>query len=188
MLKTGEKSKMEYEIDYSPTDENVLGAIKVDRAVFKGFDVGNFQTCKNWLSVNEEIYTFLKRDNKVIGYINFMPITEDCYKSFLKGDYKDYEINTKDISPFCKGKNLCLFDSVAILEEYRCKDAIKALWGGLQRKVENLQQRGVIVKSYVMDCVSNKGIKFAERLHAKFIRWTETGAIFEGTSLDIILN
>ena len=53
--------------------------IELDKLVFNGDDIGAFNKCKEWVEINPDIYTVLMADNKVIGYINFMPITDKAY-------------------------------------------------------------------------------------------------------------
>lgn len=57
-------------------DDLIKKMIELDKLVFKGDDIGAFDKCKEWVGINPDIYTVLMADNKVIGYINFMPITD----------------------------------------------------------------------------------------------------------------
>ena len=104
-----------YKVVYKVNDELLKQMLELDASVYKEEDSGVLEICKEWLSINDEIYTMLLHCNKVIGYINFMPITDECYYGFTKGTKKDYEIDRKDILPFSKIKdNKCLLTSVVI--------------------------------------------------------------------------
>ena len=92
-------------------DDNILKEmIALDNLVFKDKDIGNFDRCKEWLSANPDIYTVLLCNGKVIGYINFMPITDECYERFRQGKEKDYQLKKTEMTKFNSSKPLkCLF-------------------------------------------------------------------------------
>lgn len=107
-------------------DDNLIKEmIEIDKLFFKDEDVGNFDRCKGWVEANSDIYTVLMQDDKVIGCINFMPITEDAYQRVLKGELKDYQLETGDIIKFESGKSLkCFLVGITIREEFQDTEAI----------------------------------------------------------------
>ncbi len=74
-----------YRVEYTATDDLISQAINIDRQVYSKSDVGKINACKQWLNVNNEIYTFLLDGNKLVGYINFVHLTDECFELFCKG-------------------------------------------------------------------------------------------------------
>ena len=108
-----------YKILTQVNDKLIYEMIELDKPVFQGEDIGSFEKCKEWLSVNADIYTVLLYNNRVIGYINFIPIDDDIYKLFKMGRIADFQITKNDILRFEKGKTFnCLFTSIVIHPEF----------------------------------------------------------------------
>ena len=169
-----------YKIVYDVTDELLKQALELDKQVFSKLDIGDFDLCKSWLKINNQIYTFLLYNNKLIGYINFIRITDDCFSKFIQGKMKDYKLNDKDILPFKKNEgNKCLFMSIAIAKEHRDTNAIIYLKKGFDKKLKKLKKQGVVISDTVIDCVSVDGVKFCiERLDAKYLTGSLNGKIY----------
>ena len=161
-------------------DDNLIKEmIKLDKLVFKGEDIGVFEKCKEWVKINPDIYTVLILDNKVIGYINFMPVTERAYNKVKQGRLKDYELADDDIIAYSSHKFLkCLLTSIVIKPEYQDTEAIIELWNGFLNK---LQLMSWTISGIIIDCVSEAGEKFVkEHLNAKYITNSNGGKIYEG--------
>lgn len=174
-----------HEIIYYPTEKDILELIELDKLVYTNNNIGTFDKCKEWLSVNPNIYTILKHNNKIIGYINFFPVTNECYNKIKSGAMKDYEIKASDLAKFITNKpQKCLFDSIVIHPDFQTGTALIKLWNGFIKKLKSLNAQ---VSSVIMDCVSEIGERSAiKTLNAKFITNSINGKIYEGT-LDHIL-
>lgn len=160
-------------------DTLIKEMIELDKLVFKGDDIGDEDKCKEWVGINPDIYTVLMADNKVIGYINFMPITDESYNKIKEGKLKDYELNTDDIISFSNCKPLkCLFTSIVVHPDHQKGLALKTLWKGFLNKLKSLN---LTISSVIMDCVSYLGEKCAKSyLGAEFITNSHNGKIYEG--------
>ena len=176
---------MKYKIVYKATDKLLKEALNLDKQVFSKNDVGDFNTCKKWLKIEKNIYTFLVHENHCIGYINFARITDDCFNKFYDGKMKDYSLTENDILPFSKTEsNRCHLISIVIAKEYRDSDAISALKEGFSRKIENMKQAGIIIDDVIVDCVSIDGVKFViEQFNAKFVTNSFNGKIYYSSSI-----
>ena len=112
-----------------------------------------------------------------------MPIKKECYDKFRLGNYKDYMITTKDITPFVKDEdNYCLAMSIVIRKDLRDSKAIVKLWKGFLKKINKLKRRGIKIASVIADCVSIDGIKFfINNYNGKYIcNSQDWGKIYEG--------
>lgn len=69
------------EIKFQPTNNEIKEAIFLDSENYENIDVGEFEKCMSWYKKNKEIYTLLKVDNVLVGYINFVPLTNECMKN-----------------------------------------------------------------------------------------------------------
>lgn len=169
----------EFNIVNHVNDVIIKEMIELDKLVFKGEDIGAFDKCKEWVKRNPDIYTVLMQDDKVIGYINFMPITDKAYQAIKQGKLKDYELNNDDIISFSNCKPLkCLFTSIVIKPECQDTQAITELWNGFINKLKTMKFN---ISSIVIDCVSEMGEKFIKQhLNVKFITNSHNGKIYEG--------
>lgn len=169
----------EFSIETRVNDNLIKQMIELDKLVFKGKDIGAFDRCKEWIKRNPEIYTVLMQDDKVIGYINFMPITENAYQAIKQGKLKDYQLSSEHIIEFQSKKPLkCLFTSIVVHPDHQTGLALIRLWKGLLNKIKSLN---LTISSVIMDCVSYLGEKCAKNcLGAHFIANSYNGKIYEG--------
>lgn len=165
-------------------DTLIKEMIELDKLVFKGDDIGDEDKCKEWVGINPDIYTVLMADNKVIGYINFMPITDKVYNKVKQGKLKDYELSIDDIVAYSSHKPLkCLFTSIVIHPDHQTGLALTRLWKGF---IDKLKSLNLTITSVIMDCVTEMGEKCAKNyLGAQFITNSHNGKIYEGNIKEI---
>lgn len=168
-----------FSIETRVNDTLIKEMIELDKLVFKGDDIGDENKCKEWVGINPDIYTVLMADNKVIGYINFMPITDKAYNKVKQGKLKDYELGKDDIIAYSSNKPLkCLFTSIVIHPKFQTGHALTRLWKGFINKLKSLN---VTIVSVIVDCVTEMGEKCAKNyLGAQFITNSNNGKIYEG--------
>lgn len=137
-------------------------------------DVGVLEKCIEWHRICPEIYTIIRNGKSLIGYINFVPITRECYLKIKNGELKDYEFQINDILDFKKGENYCLFMSIVIKEKYRNTKVIIEMMKYFFKKMDRLKRQGVELNNVICDCVSEDGEKLINRnFDAKFICYTK---------------
>ena len=168
-----------FSIETRVNDTLIKEMIELDKLVFKGDDIGDEDKCKEWVGINPDIYTVLMQDDKVIGYINFMPITDITYNKVKQGKLKDYELSIDDIVAYSSHKPLkCLFTSIVIHPRFQTGPALTRLWKGFINKLKSLN---LIIVSVIMDCVTEMGEKCAKNyLGARVITNSNNGRIYEG--------
>jgi len=174
-----------YTIEYYPTEQDINEMLLLDKSAFDLKDNINLNVAKQWLAQNNEIYTVLKLDGIVVGYMNFTSITKDCYDKFYLGKYKDYLIKKDEIIPFHKGDNYCMLLSIVIRKDLRDTNAIVELWKGFIKRIKTFKKQGINICSVISDCVSIDGIKFfLTNFEAKYIcNSKDWGKIYEGRIL-----
>lgn len=168
-----------FRIVYDVNDDLLKKLIELDKTVYNEFDVGNFELCKQFLSVNLEIYTVLMRGESPIGYICFYPLKSETYLRYKMGKVKDYELTKDDILNF-DGVGDCgfLLSSIVIAEEFRDTEALYFLLQGFKKKLEALH---LFQGNVLFGCVSADGEKFCQRcFNSKLILPQNGETIFEG--------
>lgn len=160
-------------------DTMIKELVKLDEEVYEGEDIGAFDKCKAWVDKNPDIYTVLMLDDKVIGYINFMPVTDMAYEEIKRGELKDYELNANHIVKFANDVPMkCLFTSIVIHPDHQTGLELARLWKGFLNKLKSLK---LTISCVIMDCVSEMGEKCAKSyLGAQFITNSHNGKIYEG--------
>ena len=166
------------------TDKMMKQALCLDDETYNEEDTGTFNLCKEWYRKNKDIYTILLHNKEVVGYINFMPLTDDCYGKFRQGKFKDVNIRKDDIASFSKKEpNKCLLLSINIKKEFRDSEAILVMWEGFINKLKKLKKKGILVSSVIFDCVSPDGVKYAvKHFDGKYICDSHGGKVYEGKS------
>jgi hypothetical protein len=120
-----------------------------------------------WIGINPDIYTFIfdRHHERVCGYINAMPIVDDCFEKIKAGQIRDNEITSDDIVPFLRDQTMKLYlMSVAIDPSLR-----RANQGLLQEPLERLVN-GFVGKLYYY--AVNHQIRVTEIVS---VGWTESG-------------
>lgn len=165
-----------FEIVYYPNEDDVKGMIQLDGEAFCELDRGELNKCLEWKKICPDVYTAIKLDAKVIGYINFIAVTKKCYYRMKVGKLKDYELKSEDILPFKKGENYCLFMSVVIEKKFRDTEVVIRLSNAFFEKIYEMKKSGIMVDNILCDCVSKDGEKFIkENFSVKYICNSKNG-------------
>lgn len=120
-----------------------------------------------WIGVNPDIYTFLfnRRNGEVAGYINAMPVRQQCFDKITAGKIRDNQITSDDVIPFLRNQTLTLYImSVAIDPALR-----RANQGLFQEPFERLAS-GFVGKLYYY--AVNHQIRVTELVS---VGWTDQG-------------
>ena len=172
------KTNKKFEICNTPTKEQIQEMISLDKSVFLLEDMVSIEKCLNWFNANNQIYTALIFEDRVVGYTNFMPIKKTAYKKFKSGKITEQDITSEDIVQFST-RNYCLFDCIVVKKEFNDGRALFVLYKALMSKLYHL---GVKKVKIVMDCVTTLGEKSAKNLlKAKYVRASKTGKIYKAS-------
>lgn len=177
-----------YGVKHNVNDKLLTKLIELDESVYNDIYKGSFSLCKNWISKNNKIYTILKHKKNVVGYINFAPVTKECYDGFIKGEIRDYDFNDSHIIPFSKKTdNKCVLISVVVKKEYQDGLAIKILMKSFLKKLKRFEKKKIKISDIALDCVSEDSEKFAKNfLKADVILKMDSGKIYKTTYNSIV--
>lgn len=154
----------------------------IDKSLYSKENCVSIKTCKSWYKVNPFIYTVICDGDKIIGYINFCPITDKCYKLHSLGLIKDSQIKDTDILPFSDNASFhCLFMSVAIKKDYQNSNALYYLMQNFYMKINRIiSEKHIKIKSIIADVVNEKIEKFVLDNGFKQIIKNDNCNIYEG--------
>jgi hypothetical protein len=118
----------------------------------------------------------------LVGYINFLPITNECAKLIRKGIKKDSDITGEDILNYEKHDTYtCLFVSLVVHPDYQNTNAMMRLLTAWRKHVKELMQKNnITIESILVDCVNDKIKELVKRLKFKPIIKNDRMNIYEG--------
>lgn len=166
-----------FTIEYNPTVDDIKEMIKLDNQAYEEKeDCGVLEKCLEWKRKCPDLYIVIKSDDKVVGYINFVPITRSAFERFKSGELKDYDLLKSDILPYKKGKNYCLLMSIVMDKDFRISRALMFLFDGLKNKIADLKNRGITIGGVVADCVTFEGERMAQHFNGECLVQTPSGS------------
>lgn len=169
---------LNYTIKQHATAAQVSEMIALDNESYEGKDQGVYKTCQSWYKKNNNIYTILLLNNKVIGYINFVPLTEQAYERFLRLELDDSGLCESDIEKYEANKAYSfLIMSVVVGLEHRHGQAIKLLTNGFRQKLQWLQSQNITITRVLADCVSKEGEAYISRLGLQKLKKTNRQSV-----------
>ena len=144
------------------TKNDVQSMLKIDKQVYKNENNVPEDIVMSWYTKNPKIYTAIFDKTKLIGYINFMPITKDCYERYLFDDFCENNIVNDDIVVFEPNKQYyTLFSSVAIHPKYQNTSAFTQLITNFYRNMkEYFIKNKITIISTIAECVNENMEKF----------------------------
>lgn len=166
------------------TPEMIYQAVGVDNKVYSSEFQGIYETCLNWWNKNPDIYVMIEdcSTNKIVGYINAMPLSNEYYHRIRSGETIDTELPFEEIETYDFPDTYKLyFSSIAIQPEYHNTSAFKALFDAFMIHMLQLYDREIYFSSILADAVSVSGEKLCNYLGLNHIIDSNHGSkIYEG--------
>lgn len=73
---------------------------------------------------NKDTFSFIKYKNRLIGYINYLVISESVYEKIINSDKLIINYDKRSIVEFSKDSNYCIIDTIVIDEDYVSEKAV----------------------------------------------------------------
>ncbi len=143
------------------TDNAIKEALDIDRLSYDEIYFLDTQKCINYHKKNKYIYIMAENSfGKIVGYINYSPITDEMYE-FLKSGYEvDTVITADDILEYKADTEYSIyFSSICVHPKYRKKGISKLLLSGLDILNDALSAANITTKRIIADAVSESGKK-----------------------------
>lgn len=98
-----------------------------------------------WIRVNPDIYTFLVDEpgNRVVGYVNAMPLREGVFRRILSGQLDDNEITADDLIPFDSGGPVWLYLMSVAIEPGARRISQGIYQEGFERLMSGLEEKAI---------------------------------------------
>ncbi len=156
------------------TINHIAQALELDRISYGEIYQLQLNTCLDYFNANPEIYIMAieKETDKVIGYINFSPITEDMYNLLSSGQVVDTILDARDILSYTKGSVLWgYFSSIVVHPDYRQHGVATEMlfcWSDLIIRLAT--ENSIYFKKIVADAVSDVGAHLLSEMGFSFVR------------------
>ncbi|MDE5602034.1 MAG: GNAT family N-acetyltransferase [Clostridia bacterium] len=146
------------------TTEIIEQALNLDWSCYPREYWLTLDKCKDYFSVNNDIYIALVDGDELIGYINFSPITDEAYDKIRSGSCNDTCLDGDDIVPFDKrGLYNGYFSSIVVKSEYRNKNYAALLMNEFFKHLTELAEKGIVFSRIVADVLSDGGRRLLEK-------------------------
>lgn len=142
------------------SESHLEQAISIDTLIYCEEDRGIYNNCLEWFKKNPHIYTFLldEEEQKVVAYINAMPVKEELYKQIILGNIEDRYIDAEDILAYEDNTDYVVyFCSLAVHPDYQATKAFSLLYDAYFSELVSLSDRGVRIEKVIAEGVSDKG-------------------------------
>lgn len=155
------------------TPELISQAAEIDTSVYSSEFRGVLSTCLAWLDRNPDIYTLIidRNINRVVGYINAMPLEDEAFEAIKGGEVYDIDIAPSDIRtyelPDIYKVYLC---SIAVSPNYKGTIAFKMLYEAFFDRLLQLADNDIIISELVADAITSDGEKLAEYIGMRKIK------------------
>jgi hypothetical protein len=153
----------------------IKGTLSVDELVYPPEYRVNSRIISGWYQKNPNIYTLVvdKNNNRVVGYINAMPLENSYFKKIQTGTIIDVTIPPEAIRSFDFPDFYKLYiSSIAIDPSYHGTTAFKLLYDGYIEKLLELARNEIFISEIIADTVTEMGEKIAKYIGMKKVKRT----------------
>ncbi len=161
------------------SEADIEEAVGLDAISYPECYRGETTTCVNWSRANPDIYVMLRdtQTQKIVAYINAMPVTDECYEMIRNGAFIDVDISPEMILTYDMPCPYCLyFSSVVIHPDFRNSGLFKYLFNAILSRFLELGSNDVFIKKMLADAVSPEGEKFCKLFGMKKLDISEHGS------------
>jgi len=171
-----------FEVTNNIKKSDIDKLIELDKLVYTENDLVDKKLCYEWYRKNKRLWTIIKHNNKIIGYINFMPITDECYKKYKKNIIKEQNIFYDDILNYQPNNNYCfLFNSIVVHPDYHNTKASIVLFHTFYKNtLKFLKENNITIKTILAHIVNEKIEKIVLRNGFKLIYKYNNYKLYEG--------
>ena len=81
-------------IKYKANAKDIFNTVELDKLCFEEDEQATVEIYTEWNNKNKDLFTLMYEGSTLVGYINFLPITNECAKLIRKG-IKNIGMNLK---------------------------------------------------------------------------------------------
>ncbi len=143
------------------TTEDILDEYNLATSMF-GNAVHDIPTRHAWLTKNPDTDFILRDQEKLVGFINILPVKHETIMRFMRGEIRGWEIPAEDVLPFTPGTEVeCIMMGMATTPEAEAgKRAYygRRLISGIVRFIQELAVKDVTITKFYATSVTPTGI------------------------------
>lgn len=145
------------------SEQDIEQAIELDKVGYGNVEnyIGIRETCIEWANTNPFIYFMVKdlESQKIVGYINAMPVSDELYEKLGKDEIDDINISPHEILSYNLPGYLNLyFASIVVTPKTNDgQEILRLLFSAIQNFFIKLSENNIIIKKMLAKEVSGKG-------------------------------
>ena len=157
------------------SNEDIKNALEIDYMCYDDLYHLDWESCIAYHRKNPYIYIMASDDSgKIVGYVNFSPVTEAIYETMRSGKSVDTVITADDILEYSSGKEYSVyFSSICVHPDHRNKGISRMMLKCLKDLIGNLEKSDIHIKRVVADAVSEPGERLLSVLGFKMVCTSE---------------
>ena len=171
---------MIYEIEYIHKVKDFKDVWEIERNYLEPSTIASVEQTISWENKNHDIHIFIRdiQNDKIVGEITLLPLSNEQFNKFMKNELEDSEINSYTLLKYKKNFSYyLLLSAIAIHPTYKDeKLVLSLLLKGLKDKLEYFSNNGIKFLNICAEGQTLDGQKFIESfLNLKFKRCTKEG-------------
>jgi len=169
------------------TFQDFLDMYEIDQLVLRSDLIAPAEVTYKWYQYNNFSHIAVRNrtTRKIIGYFTLFPVTDDLYKEIKSGNFKDNDLNTKnirtyDIPDFYKLYVAC----VCVHPDYRNTTAFHKLYNSLIKMMYDLAtKKEIYITDIITEASTPHGLKLCKILGFKKLLDTNLNTEIYGATL-----
>lgn len=139
--------------------------IEIDNLIYPEKYRGMKDVCYAWFEKNPHIYTLIqdKQTERVVGYINAIPLEKEYYQRLEKGATIDLEIPANEIRRYDLPDFYFLyFASIGIHPSYQSTSTFRALYDAFIETLIKFTHQDIFISEIMADAVTEEGVRLCK--------------------------
>ena len=162
---------------------------KIERYYYSADQIATPEDSYAWYCADSNSCVAIKRDNKVVGFINILSLKEDIFMQIKNDLMNEHDLRVQDLE-LNKDRymNYLYFSCIAIDPLYRQPDVFLQLIRAYQTTLNKILSDGACIKEVMSDCITNEGQRAsAQLLHMHPYKQTSHSTTIYVASGDLFL-
>ncbi len=143
------------------TTRDILDEYNLATSMF-GSAVHDIPTRNAWLAKNPDTDFIVRDHDKLVGFINMLPVKHETIVKFMKGEIRGWEIPAEDVLLYTPGSNIeCIVMGMATSTEVDAGKRVyygRRLINGLVRFIQELAAKDITITKFYATSVTPTGI------------------------------
>lgn len=129
------------------------------------------QESYNWYRFRPDSIVAIEADNRVVAFMNLLPVKRHVYEQIVAGRFNDSLMTTADIEDFKQPPDCAYYflSCVVVADTYRKSAALPTMLHHYLGVLDSVAKSGIRIHSIVMEAVTAAGNRFAKRLGMRLL-------------------